>query len=261
MLESRLHSVIKVGGDLLGRPETPARLAAAVGSMDALPILVHGGGPAVDDLQGRLGQQPVKVDGMRRTDPQALESALMVLCGSVNKTLVGGLIAAGVPAFGLCGVDGGVVRCRRWESGGVDLGQVGEVVAVRLDVLEGLLDMGLVPVIAPLSLGLDGKIYNINADQVAGHLARACRAPRLDFVSGVSGVLVDGSLADELDGDQARRLIDSGAIRDGMVPKVRAALEALSAGVESVRVLDLDGLADGGGTTFRPRRQMIDPGG
>jgi len=249
--DARVRHVIKIGGELTGQGADIGRLAATLRADNASFILVHGGGPAVDALQVRLGQKPVKVDGMRRTDSKALEAALMVLCGSVNKALTGGLMAAGVPAFGLSGVDAGVIRCRRMSSDDVDLGQVGEVVEVRVDVLDGLLAMGLVPVMAPLSLGLDGSIYNVNADQVASHVAQACRAESLTFVSGVAGVLMNGALVPEISADEAARLIDGGDIRDGMVPKVRAALEALGGGVDTVRILDLEGIGNGGGTTVR----------
>jgi acetylglutamate kinase len=228
-----------------------------VGSLAGRAIIVHGGGPVLDQLQRRLGQTPVKVAGMRRTDDATLESALMTLCGSVNKRLVAGLLKADVPAFGLSGIDGGVLRCRKLQLADVDLGRVGEIVDVGTDLLLGLLDLDLVPVMASLSLGLDGRPYNVNADQAAGAVARAMGADRLYFVSDVAGILVQGSPITELDEDEIGRLVEAGDIHQGMLPKVQAALGALRSGVPEVRIVDLWGLSHGGGTAIRMAERTI----
>lgn len=244
-------SVIKIGGAALASGGGADDLAQAVLAAPSRSILVHGGGPELDSLQRRLGQTPVKIDGMRRTDDATLQSALMTLCGLVNKRLVGELLRAGVPAFGLSGVDGGVLRCRKRQEAGVDLGWVGEIVDVRTDLLAGILDLGLVPVMASISLGLDGSIYNVNADQAASAVARAVGADRLNFVSDVAGILVQGDPVPELDEGGIQFLVDAGDIHHGMLPKVHAALDALRSGVPEIRIVDLEGLLNGGGTAIR----------
>jgi acetylglutamate kinase len=254
-------SVIKIGGAALASGGGADDLAQAVLAAPSRSILVHGGGPELDSLQRRLGQTPVKIDGMRRTDDATLQSALMTLCGLVNKRLVGELLRAGVPAFGLSGVDGGVLRCRKRQEAGVDLGWVGEIVDVRTDLLAGILDLGLVPVMASISLGLDGSIYNVNADQAASAVARAMAADRLDFVSDVPGILVDGEPTVALDEEEVERLAATGDIHQGMLPKIEAALGALRAGVPQVRIVDIEGLMNGGGTAIRRADRPTPPHG
>jgi acetylglutamate kinase len=131
-----------------------------------------------------------------------------------------------------------------------DLGLVGEIVRVRAEVLRALLADGVTPVVSPISLGLDGRTYNVNADVAAGVVAQALAAEALDFVSNVPGVVRDGQVLPRLTAAEAEQLIEAGVIRDGMVPKVRAALTALAQGVRRARIVDLDGLAAGGGTVF-----------
>lgn len=242
--------VLKLGGSQLDRPELVEELAAALHDLDRPPILVHGGGPAVDELQARLGMKPVKVEGLRRSQPQELEAAIMALCGLVNKRLVAGLLAAGLPAVGLAGLDSGLLRVKKVEHSAADLGFVGQIVEVHPALLANLIAGGFTPVVAPISLGLDGQIYNVNADQVASALAEAVGARSLELISDVPGVVVDGAPIASLNPGQARALLESGRVNGGMVPKVAAALEAIEAGVPWARVVDLAGLASGGGTTF-----------
>lgn len=238
--------VLKLGGSLLEDAGSLEPLAAALRRLPGPCVLVHGGGGAVDRLQRRLGLTPEKVAGLRRTDAASLEAVVMALAGAVNKRLVAGLVAAGLPAVGLSGVDGGLVRCRKLEHPEADLGFVGQVTAVNPVPLQALLAQGLLPVVAPLSLGEDGHLYNVNADHVAGALARALRAEELVFLSDVPGVLVGGAPLARLTPAEAERLIAAGQIRDGMIPKVRTALEVLGRGVPKVRIVDPAGLAGGG---------------
>jgi acetylglutamate kinase len=217
---------------------------------------VHGGGKAIARLQERLSLQPRFVDGLRVTDDESLDVAEMVLSGLTNKRLVGALVSGGVAAIGLSGVDGGLFRVVKMAHAATDLGWVGEIVQTNPDEVEALLSRGVTPVISPISLGLDGHTYNVNADHAACALACALEATELDFVSNVPGVLLGmggeggGECVPALTSDEVETLIGSGEIRGGMVPKVRSALDALGRGVEQVRITNLAGLVTGGGTCF-----------
>lgn len=243
--------VIKIGGNELDNPAFVQELAARVAGMDGAPVIVHGGGRAIGALQQRLGIEPVMRDGLRVTDAASLEVVQMVLSGSTNKMLVAALFAAGVTAVGLSGVDGGLLRCVKKELPGADLGYVGTVVGVNAALLEQLVAQGVAPVVSPLSLGLDGQIYNVNADEAAAAVAAALGAGLLSFVSNVPGVLDDaGQPLPTLTAATTEQLIASGVIHGGMVPKVRAALAGLEKGVARARIVDLPGLGNGGGTVF-----------
>jgi acetylglutamate kinase len=209
-------------------------------------VLVHGGGRAINEVGQRFGLQPSYVNGQRVTDAAALDVAEMVLSGKVNKELVRALLAAGVDALGLSGVDRGLLRVEPWSP---DLGRVGRVVAVRADVLHGLCAAGVVPVISPISLGTDGA-YNVNADHAAGAIAAALEAAGAVFVTNVPGVQVNGAVAPCLTLAETNRLIEQGVITGGMIPKVQAALAAIEAGVSRAVITDLPGLAAGVGTEF-----------
>ena len=242
--------VIKIGGNEIDKPGFKAELARVlVGHVEPV-VLVHGGGKAVDESLAQLGLNPLKIQGMRCTNSDTLRVTLMVLCGWVNKQIVASLITRGVDAIGMSGVDGGLIRVWKLELAEVDLGMVGEVVSVRSGFLEALLEKGTMPVVAPISLGVDGLIYNVNADHVASAIALAMRADALDFISNVPGVLQDGIVTPHLDTDEAEHLIAAGEINGGMIPKVNAALHALRQGVPQVRITDLAGLEQPGGTTL-----------
>lgn len=248
--------VIKIGGNELENEQFVRGLVAAVAALETPAVLVHGGGRAIATWQQRLGLEPVKVDGLRVTDADSLAVAEMVLSGRVNKRLVAALLAAGVQAVGLSGVDGGLLRCRRKSHPTVDLGFVGEIVEVNAGLLRGLLGQGLTPVISPISLGPgdgsgEAQVYNVNADEAAGAIAAALGAGTLTFLSNVPGVLdLQGRPLPALTAAGTATLIAEGVIREGMVPKVNAALDVLSRGVGSARIVDLAGLANGGGTVF-----------
>lgn len=246
--------VIKIGGNEMNAPGFLAELARQVARLTALNeplVIVHGGGQDIAALQARLGLEPIKVDGLRVTDAESLAVAQMVLSGHTNKSIVKALLAAGLDAIGLSGVDGGLMRCRKKTHPAVDLGLVGEVTAVRTDVLRCLIDHGAIPVISPISLGEDGQTYNVNADEAAGAIAAAMSAQALDFVSNVPGVLNGRGLLPLLTPAKAEALIHNGAVTGGMIPKVRTALDAVGRGVPAVRIVDLAGLGAGGGTVFR----------
>lgn len=246
--------VIKIGGNEMNTPgflEELARQIALLKTSTHEPlVIVHGGGQEIATLQSRLGIEPVKVDGLRVTDAASLAVAQMVLSGHTNKAIVKAFLAVGLDAVGFSGVDGGLLRCRKKHHPTTDLGLVGEIVTVRVDFLDHFAAQGIVPVISPISLGEDGQTYNVNADEAAGAIAQALPAQTLDFVSNVPGVLRDGRLLSMLSPTQAETLISLGIIDGGMIPKVRTALDALGRGVPQVRIVNLGGLSDGGGTTF-----------
>jgi acetylglutamate kinase len=242
--------VLKIGGNEI---DDEAFLAGLVDAVRALrltcrPVIVHGGGKEIARLQTALGLQPQFVDGLRVTDDESLRVVEMVLSGAVNKRLVARLVAAGIPAAGLSGVDGGSLRVRRVQHAGGDLGWVGEVESVDLTLLNVLLQQGLTPVVAPISLGPEGHSYNVNADHAAMALACALGAASLAFVTNVPGVLVEGRIVAQLTAAQVQAWIAEGVISGGMVPKVRAALDVVTAGVREARIVDLAGLRSGGGT-------------
>ena len=244
--------IIKIGGNEMNAPGFLEELAAQLAQLEAAEplVVVHGGGQDIAALQARLGLEPVKVDGLRVTDAESLAVAQMVLSGHTNKHVVRALLAAGLDAVGLSGVDGGLLRCLKKAHPTVDLGLVGEITAVRAALLTRLLDAGTLPVISPISLGEDGQIYNVNADEAAGAIAAALSAGALDFVSNVPGVLAGGELLPALTTISAEALIADGTVTGGMIPKVRTALDALGRGVPRVRIVNLAGLSASGGTVF-----------
>lgn len=241
--------VVKVGGSHVDDPASLARLAEAIQSIKSsgsAVVIVHGGGKEIARFQRHLGLSPRFVDGLRVTDGESLEVAEMVLSGLVNKRLVAHLVSSGVAAMGLSGVDMGLLRAEKLK--GTDLGYVGRVVKVRTEVLMDLLP-GTVPVISPISLGMDGYTYNVNADHAALAIAEALQAASLVFVTDTPGVLVDDRPVERLTSSKAKRLIAEDVISGGMIPKVRSALEAVMGGVGEARITDLEGLKRGGGTS------------
>jgi acetylglutamate kinase len=205
------------------------------------PVIVHGGGPEISDLMRRLGKEPVFVNGLRVTDAETAEIAQMVLSGKTNPDLVAALQQHGGRALGLSGKDGGMVLARK-QTGEHDLGFVGEVEAVKVDMLAALLAQGFLPVIAPIAAGPNGETFNLNADHLAGRIAGALRASKLVLLTDVRGVLADRadpeSLISELPAAQAHQMIASGHIDRGMIPKVGACLDALAQGVVRCHIID-----------------------
>jgi acetylglutamate kinase len=250
--------VVKIGGNELDDGGFVSGLIDALRGMGQARAVavVHGGGKAIARLQERLSLQPRFVDGLRVTDDESLDVAEMVLSGLTNKRLVGALVSGGVTAVGLSGVDGGLFRVVKMAHATADLGWVGEIVETNPAEVEALLSRGVTPVISPISLGLDGHTYNVNADHAACALACALGAVELAFVSNVPGVLLGmgseggGECVPALTSDEVESLIGSGEIRGGMVPKVRSAVDALGRGVGQVRITNLAGLVAGGGTCF-----------
>jgi acetylglutamate kinase len=242
--------ILKLSGDKLDNEAFLGEFAGYVAAQADPLVVVHGGGRGIADLQAKLGLPAVKVDGLRVTDADSLVVAQMVLSGLANKRLVAALLAAGVDAVGLSGVDGGLLHCAKKAHPTVDLGYVGEITAVRADLLTNLLERGLTAVISPISLGPGHLPYNVNADEVAGAVALALHANLLDFVSNVPGVMADGRILPHLTPAQCDTLRQNGVIHGGMIPKVQAALDAVAQGVAQARIVNLAGLLSNGGTWF-----------
>jgi len=246
-----MMQVLKIGGNEIGDPGFLSKLAQTVAALDEPAVIVHGGGRAIADMQTKLGLEATKVDGLRVTDAESLEVSQMVLSGSTNKAIVAALLTEGLQAAGISGVDGGLLRCIKKQHPATDLGYVGHIVMVRSKIIETLVTQGFTPVISPISLGFDGQVYNVNADEAAGAIAAALDASALNFISNVPGVLnQQQKIIVRLNRVESERLIQEGIIQDGMVPKVKAALAVVAQGVPHARITNLSGLVAGQGTLF-----------
>ncbi|MCB8981039.1 MAG: acetylglutamate kinase [Ardenticatenaceae bacterium] len=242
--------ILKIGGNELDNPGFLAGLAEYVAATAVPHIIVHGGGRAIVALEQKVGLQSTKVDGHRVTDREMIRIVQMALSGQTNKQIVSALLAAGVDAIGLSGVDGGLLRCLKKHHPTADLGYVGEISQVRTDLLRQFASLGLTVVLSPLSLGFDGYTYNVNADDAASAVALALQAEQLTFVSNVPGVLHNGRILPRLTLEETETLISDGIITDGMVPKVRAALATIAQGVQQTQIVNLAGLLSNSGTIF-----------
>ena len=240
--------VLKVGGNEIDDANFLTGFASAIAKMGETPVVVHGGGKEIADLQVKLGLTPRFVEGLRVTDAESLAIAEMVLSGRVNKRIVAAVLNAGADAIGLSGIDRALVRVEKMQHPGGDLGRVGKVVSVRGQVLQDFVARKIVPVVSPISLGDEGA-YNVNADSVACAVASALNADAVVFVTNVAGVMAqDGSVMPTLTAKEAESLIKSQVIKGGMIPKVRAALDAVAGGVKAAKITNLEGLMNGSGT-------------
>ena len=239
--------VIKYGGAAMEQADLKDTFALDVILLALVgihPVIVHGGGPQIDALMKRLGKEPRFVGGMRVTDEETIEIVEMVLVGKINKEIVGLINHLGGRAVGLSGKDASLLRARRrphrLPSGEeVDIGLVGEVVAVSAEPIRLLEDAGFVPVIAPVGIGDAGETYNINADLVAGEVAAALDAEKLIHLTDVQGIVgTDGRLVSTLARKDAERLVREGVIDGGMLPKVESSLRALEAGTAKAHIID-----------------------
>ncbi len=237
--------VVKYGGGAMGKEDCRRAFAEDMVLMKHVgihPVVVHGGGPHINKLLQRLGQESRFVRGVRVTDQETMEVVEMVLGGAVNQEIVSLINHSGGRAVGLTGKDGGLILARkRADVGpeGEDFGQAGEVQSVQRGLLQLLIEGGFIPVIAPVAAGADGLAYNINADTVAGSLAAALEAEKLVILSDVAGVLdQQGEPISRLDVAGVRALLASGVVERGMIPKLEALLEAVQQGVRSAHVID-----------------------
>lgn len=241
--------VVKYGGAAMKAAELSDAVMQDVVLLHAVGVrvvLCHGGGPEVSAMGRRLGLEPRFVDGLRVTDDETMRVAQQVQIGGISRDVIGGIGRHGGRAIGLSGHDcGGFLKAAprvhtdRETGAPVDLGRVGDVTAVDGDVLRGLLDTGLIPVIAPVAVDADQRSMNVNADSVATAVAQTLGATRLVFLTDVSGIRgPDGQEAAQVTAPALQSWIDEGVVAGGMIPKAEACLSALRAGVGAVTVAD-----------------------
>ena len=243
--------VVKFGGNAMTDEELKSSFAYDVVLLKLVgmnPVVVHGGGPQIEQLLAKLGKKGEFIQGMRVTDAETMDVVEMVLGGQVNKEVVELINQAGGKAVGLTGQDGAFIRARKLllastkekgTNGTVDLGQVGEVESIDPLVIRALEAGGFIPVVAPIGTGADGMTYNINADLVAGKLAEILAAEKLVVLTNTPGVLdKDGKLLTGLTPRKIDELVKKGVISGGMLPKIGSALDAARNGVKSVHIID-----------------------
>lgn len=244
--------VVKYGGHAMGDRDlalTFGRDIALLKLVGINPVVVHGGGPQINQMLERLDIRSTFVDGLRVTDASMVDVIEMVLAGSVNKEVAELISQAGALAVGISGKDGKLITARKLVrtvrdpdsqiERVLDLGFVGEPTKVDPRVIYALSGSGLIPVIAPVGLGEDGATYNINADTAAGAVAGAVHATRLLMLTDVPGVLdKDGNLIPELTAEQARQAIADGVITGGMIPKVETCIHAVQAGARAAVIIN-----------------------
>jgi len=233
--------VVKYGGAAMDRAGLASSFAQDISMLRCagiVPVIVHGGGPQVTHVSEQMGIETTFVDGIRVTDAATLDVATMVLAGKLNTDVVASLVAGGLPAVGLSGVDGALLLARRHSAPG--LGFVGEVAHVNVAVLETLTQRGFVPVVASIAMDDTGQAYNVNADVVAAELAVAMGAQKLVFINDVPGLIgAAGDLLSELSAQQCLDLLGQRDVVDGgMIPKLESAVRALHAGIRRVHLVD-----------------------
>ncbi len=271
--------VIKYGGNAMQEERLKHTFAQDVALLKLVgihPVVVHGGGPQIGELLRKLGKESRFIAGMRVTDSETMDVVQMVLGGLVNKEIVSLLNLHGADAVGLTGKDADFIRARPIRLPPqspevdapeiIDLGHVGEVESIDPRILHFLIEGDFIPVIAPIGVGHDGESYNINADLVAGEVARVLKAEKLILLTNTAGVLDrQGRLLGELSDRDLPRLIEEGTASGGMIPKLQAALTAISDGVGSAHIIDgrtphallLELFTDRGiGTVIKPQKPV-----
>ena len=267
--------VIKYGGHAMVDETLKEDFARDITLMKFIgfhPVVVHGGGPQIGSVLDKMGISSHFVDGMRVTDEPTMDVVEMVLVGKVNKEIVAQISQQGGKAVGLSGKDGGLILSRKLHLVRpqteekppeiIDMGMVGEVAAVKPEIIRTLESGGFIPVIAPVGVGESGETYNINADWVASKIAVALNAIKLILLTDVEGVMGQGgSLISSMKARAVQKLLEEGTVSGGMIPKIQCALEALQRGVKRVHIIDgrkphavlLELLTDKGiGTEVRP---------
>ena len=241
--------VVKYGGNAMIDQQLKQSFARDVVLLRLVglnPVVVHGGGPQIEQLLARVGKKGEFIQGMRVTDAETMDIVEMVLAGQVNKEIVELINTAGGRAVGLTGQDGGLIRARRMKLPSkdkpdepIDIGQVGEVAKIDPAIIHTLTGNGFIPVIAPIGSGDEGETYNINADVVAGKVAEVLKAEKLVLLTNTPGVLdKSGKLLSGLTPQQIDALFADGTISGGMLPKISSALDAARGGVNSVHIVD-----------------------
>ncbi|HZK19626.1 MAG TPA: acetylglutamate kinase [Treponemataceae bacterium] len=239
--------VVKYGGNAMLNNELKAAVMQDIVLLNTIGIqvcIVHGGGPEINKMLGRVGKKSTFINGLRYTDKETMEIVQMVLAGKINKDIVGILQQQGGQAVGLCGVDSGLFTAKKIEKDGSSLGYVGQITTINPEILKSLLNKGFIPVIAPVALGEAGHTgtYNINADTAAAKLAVALEAEKFIQLTNVPGVMRNtddpNSLIQRMHVDEVQSYIDDGIISGGMIPKIECCLEALKNGVSRAHIID-----------------------
>ncbi len=242
--------VIKYGGNAMVNDELKNHVIADLTLLKFIginPVLVHGGGPDINDMLDRLAIQSEFRQGLRVTDEQTMSVAQMVLVGKTNKEIVARLGQSGAKAIGICGIDGRLIECERMtvdnEGNPLDIGYVGNITGINTDVLLALSNAGYIPVVAPIGVGPDGESYNINADTVAGEIAAALKAEKLMTLTDVEGVKIKDEQGEDivistLNEAEILDLISRDIISGGMIPKVLGCLDTVRRGVGRAHIID-----------------------
>jgi acetylglutamate kinase len=242
--------VIKYGGNAMTDPKLKdcfARDVVLLKLVGMNPVVVHGGGPQIEDLLKRVGKQGTFIQGMRVTDEETMDIVEMVLGGQVNKEIVNLINQAGGKAVGLTGQDGNFIRAKKLmlpnkdnPAEMIDIGQVGEIVSIDPSIISFLDTGDFIPVIAPIGVGVDGSdTFNINADVVAGKVAEVLGAEKLVLLTNTPGVLdKDGNLLTGITPKDIDAMVEDGTLSGGMLPKIGSALDAARSGVKSVHIID-----------------------
>ncbi|KAM3098011.1 acetylglutamate kinase [Phormidesmis sp. 146-35] len=235
--------VVKYGGAAMkdsALKEKVIRDVVFMACVGLRPIVVHGGGPEINSWLDKLGIEPQFKNGLRVTDAATMDVVEMVLVGRVNKEIVSLINQAGGSAVGLCGKDASLIKARPADEEGI--GFVGEVTSVDTSILETLVSNGHIPVVSSVAADETGQAYNINADTVAGEIAAALGAEKLILLTDTAGILRDykdiSTLIPKLDIQEARKLIDSGVVSGGMIPKVSCCVRSLAQGVRAAHIVD-----------------------
>lgn len=239
--------VVKYGGNAMLNEELKNAVMKDIVLLNTVGIhvvLVHGGGPEINNMLERVGKESKFVNGLRYTDEETMEIVQMVLTGKLNKDIVGILLQEGGRAVGLSGVDSGLLRAKKINKDGVDLGFVGEVTEVHPEILQSLLNQGFIPVVSTVALGEQGDMnrYNINADTAAAKIAVALNAEKFVQLTNVAGVLKDinnpDSLIPRIRMNEVDALIKDGTIAGGMIPKIECCMTARKGGVPRTHIID-----------------------
>jgi acetylglutamate kinase len=241
--------VIKYGGNAMTDPQLKESFASDVVLLKLVgmnPVVVHGGGPQINEMLDKLGKKGVFIQGMRVTDEETMDIVEMVLGGQVNKEIVNLINQKGGRAVGLTGQDGNFIHAEKLRMPSkenpdemIDIGQVGDITKIDPSIINFLDSGDFIPVIAPIGVGPDGETYNINADVVAGKLAEILGAEKLILLTNTPGVLdKDGALLTGLTPKQIDDLVEDGTLSGGMLPKISSALDAARSGVKAVHIID-----------------------
>jgi acetylglutamate kinase len=242
--------VVKYGGNAMLNDQLKEAVLEDIVLLNTIGIrvvLVHGGGPEINAMLGRVGKESKFINGLRYTDAETMEIVQMVLSGKLNQDIVGILLRLGGRAVGLSGVDAGLLRAKKIQSD-VDLGFVGDITRVETGIIISLLEQGYIPVISTVALGettesdAEATVYNINADTAAAKIAVALNAEKFVQLTNVPGVLKDvndpSTLIKSIAREAIPSMVDAGVISEGMIPKIECCLEALKGGVPRAHVID-----------------------